>query len=46
MPSDVIAEILGGRGWAKRKANKSMKRLRAILEDDRMRGKRPSVAAG
>jgi len=30
LPSDVIPEILGGRGWAKRKANKAMKRLRAI----------------
>jgi uncharacterized protein YndB with AHSA1/START domain len=45
LPSDVIPEILGGRGWAKRKAHKAMKRLRAILEEDRMRGQRPSVAA-
>lgn len=43
--SDVIPENLGGRGWAKRKAKRSLKRLRAILEEDRMRGKRPSVAA-
>jgi uncharacterized protein YndB with AHSA1/START domain len=46
LPADVIPEILGGRGWAKRKSKKAMKRLRAILEEDRMRGKRPSVAAG
>ncbi len=46
LPSDRIPEILGGRGWAKRKGRKAMKRLRAILEEDRMRGKRPSVAAG
>jgi carbon monoxide dehydrogenase subunit G len=43
--SDVFAENFGGRAWAKRKAKKAMKRLRAILEEDRMRGKRPSVAA-
>jgi uncharacterized protein YndB with AHSA1/START domain len=44
--SDLIAENFGGRAWAKRKAKKSLKRLRAILEENRMRGKRPSVAAG
>jgi uncharacterized protein YndB with AHSA1/START domain len=43
--SDVIAENLFGRSWAKRKAARAMKRLRAILEENRMRGKRPSVAA-
>jgi hypothetical protein len=46
LPSDVIPEILGGRGWTKRKAKKSLRRLRSILEEDRSRGKRPSVAAG
>ena len=45
MLSDTIAENLGGRGWAKRKAKKSLRRLRAILEENRKRGKRPSVAA-
>ncbi len=45
VPSDLIPEILGGRGWAKRKAHKAMRRLRAILEEDRMRGTRPSIAA-
>ncbi len=44
--SDVFAENFGGRAWSRRKAGKAMKRLRAILEEDRMRGKRPSVAAG
>jgi uncharacterized protein YndB with AHSA1/START domain len=44
--SDSIAENLGGRSWAKRKAKKSLKRLRAILEDNRKRGTRPTVAAG
>jgi Polyketide cyclase / dehydrase and lipid transport len=46
LPSDVIPEILGGRSWTKRNAKKSLRRLRSILEDDRSRGKRPSVAAG
>jgi uncharacterized protein YndB with AHSA1/START domain len=45
LPSDVIPEILGGRGWTKRKAKKALRRLRAILEDDRRRGRRPTVAA-
>ncbi len=46
VPSDLIPEILGGRAWTKRKARKAMKRLRSILEDNRMRGTRPTVAAG
>ncbi len=45
LPSDTIPEILGGRSWTKRKAKKALKRLRAILEEDRRRGKRPTVAA-
>ena len=46
VPSDVIPEILGGRGWTKRKAKRALRRLRAILEENRQRGQRPSVAAG
>jgi len=46
VPSDLIPEILGGRAWTKRKAKRAIKRLRLILEDDRKRGKRPTVAAG
>lgn len=45
VPSDVIPEILFGRSWYKRKSRKALKRLRAILEENRMRGKRPSIAA-
>jgi uncharacterized protein YndB with AHSA1/START domain len=45
LPSDRLMEVLGGRGWYKRKATKAMRRLREILEDDRSRGKRVSVAA-
>jgi uncharacterized protein YndB with AHSA1/START domain len=43
--SDVIRESLGGRAWARRQAKRSLKRLRAILEQNRMRGARPSIAA-
>lgn len=45
MLSDVMAENALGRSWLRRKAKRAMKRLRAILEEDRMRGARPSVAA-
>ncbi len=43
--SDVIRESLGGRSWFRRKAKRSLRRLRAILEENRMRGARPSIAA-
>ncbi len=46
LPSDVIPEILGGRAWTKAKSKKALSRLKAILEEDRRRGKRPIVAAG
>ncbi|MGH2843791.1 MAG: SRPBCC family protein [Solirubrobacteraceae bacterium] len=45
MPSDRLAEILGGRSWMRRNNRKAMRRLRAILEDGRRRGARPSIAA-
>ena len=45
LPSDRLMEVFGGRGWHRRKATKAMRRLRSILEDDRSRGKRVSVAA-
>ena len=41
--SDKLMENFGGRSWARRKAAKSMRRLRAILEDGRERGQRASV---
>ena len=44
-PSDRIPEIFGGRSWTRHNANKAMRRLRAILEDNRRRGTRPTVAA-
>ncbi len=47
LPSDVLPEILGGRGWTKRKANKV---AAAVAVDPRRgsvhAGRRPSVAAG
>jgi uncharacterized protein YndB with AHSA1/START domain len=41
--SDKLMENFGGRSWTRRKAAKSMRRLRAILEDGRDRGQRTSV---
>ena len=44
--SDRIMESFGARSWTKRKLRKSMRRLRDILEEDRARGTRPTVAGG
>ena len=46
MATDRFLESLGLRGWMKRKLRKSMRRLQSILEDDRGRGVRPTVAGG
>ena len=46
LPSDRLLEALGGRAWTHRKAARSMRRLRTILEQGRDRGRRPSVAGG
>jgi uncharacterized protein YndB with AHSA1/START domain len=43
--SDRLNEKLGA-GWFKRKNKKALNRLREILEEDRGRGTRPSVAGG
>ena len=44
-PSDRFVEALGGgRGAMKRKAGRGLKRLRSILEEDRDRGRRVTVA--
>jgi uncharacterized protein YndB with AHSA1/START domain len=45
MLSDRLMETFGGRAWSKRKAAKAMRRLREILEENRSRGRRASVAA-
>ncbi|HEX7299114.1 MAG TPA: SRPBCC family protein [Solirubrobacteraceae bacterium] len=44
--SDRLMESFGARGWMKRKLSKAMRRLRAILEEDRGRGMRPTLAGG
>jgi uncharacterized protein YndB with AHSA1/START domain len=43
--SDKLIEMMGGRSWQKRKATRAMRRMRAILEDDRDRGARASYEA-
>jgi uncharacterized protein YndB with AHSA1/START domain len=45
MPSDRIGETFA-RPWLKRKLKKSMRRLQSILEEDRGRGTRPTIAGG
>jgi hypothetical protein len=47
-PTDKFLESFGARGWMKRKLNKSMRRLRDILEGEERarRGERPSIAGG
>lgn len=42
--SDSLLESFGARGWMKRKNAKALRRLRTILEEDRDRGRRPTVA--
>jgi uncharacterized protein YndB with AHSA1/START domain len=44
MPSDHLMEALGGRSWTKRQAARGMRRLRSILEEDRGRGQRATIA--
>ena len=42
--SDKLMEQFGGRSWTRRKAATARRRRRSILEDDRDRGERVSVA--
>ncbi len=44
MLSDRLAEMFGGRTWTRRQAAKAMRRLRRILEENRGRGARATVA--
>ena len=44
LPTDRLLEAFGYRGWMRRKANKGLKRLRGILEDNEGRGVRATVA--
>jgi hypothetical protein len=43
--SDRLTEALGGTRWLRRKSARAMRRLKTILEEDRDRGTRPTVAA-
>jgi uncharacterized protein YndB with AHSA1/START domain len=43
---DRIMEKVAGRGWWKRRMNRGNRRLRAILEENRDRGQRATVAGG
>jgi hypothetical protein len=44
MPSDRLMEAFGGRAWSKRQASRAMRRLRSILEQNRGRGQRATIA--
>ena len=43
--SDRVLEAIGGRAWTRRQAARALRRLRTILEENRDRGRRASVAA-
>jgi uncharacterized protein YndB with AHSA1/START domain len=45
MLSDRLMETFRGRRWSRRQAAKALRRLREILEENRSRGRRASVAA-
>lgn len=44
MPSDRLMEALGGGAWMRRQTRKAIRRLQAILEENRDRGRRASIA--
>jgi len=44
LPSDRVMELFAGRGWFRRRLNRALRRLRAILEEDRDRGRRATIA--
>jgi uncharacterized protein YndB with AHSA1/START domain len=46
VPTDRLLESFGARRWLVRKLRRSMRRLRSILEEDRARGRRPTIAGG
>ena len=46
MLSDRLLESLGARGWLRRQNTRAVRRLRSILEEDRGRGRRATVASG
>jgi uncharacterized protein YndB with AHSA1/START domain len=46
LPSDRFLENFAGRRWAKRRYGRGLRRLAAILEEGRDRGRRPSISGG
>lgn len=44
--ADRLREGLGARGWTRRRNERAMRRLRAILEDGEGQGRRVTVAGG
>jgi uncharacterized protein YndB with AHSA1/START domain len=42
---DRLMELVAGRRWWRRKLSRSLRRLHAILEEDRDRGRRATIAA-
>ena len=44
--ADRLGESLGARAFMRRKTTRALRRLRSILEEDRGRGSRATVAAG
>lgn len=44
LPSDRIWELTAGSGWLKGKSRRSLHRLKGILEHERNRGTRPTIA--
>jgi uncharacterized protein YndB with AHSA1/START domain len=45
MLSDKLLESIAGRAWMRRQAARALRRLRTILEENRGRGRRASVAS-
>jgi uncharacterized protein YndB with AHSA1/START domain len=46
LPSDRFLELFAGRRWAKRNFRRGLRRLAAILEEGRDRGRRATIAGG
>lgn len=46
LPSDRFLELFAGRGWARRRFGRGLRRLAAILEENRERGRRAGVSGG
>lgn len=43
--ADRLVELVSGRRWWRRKLGRALRRLQAILEEDRARGRRATIAA-